>query len=269
MIDLTQEQKTLHLQLELLQKEFSDLFSKKNEMLTFEENFLTAIFLNTIGRKRYQVYCLTIDIATIMQRIKLIQSYLNRNERPDLSAIDKEIKNRFSEYQKKIEEEAEKLAAANEYLKTGFLSEDETRKLKNAYRVIVKKLHPDINPNLTEYQKDLFVKAQAAYDLCDLNTLNEILLSLNMNTSSPTIVDPIDLKTYISTLEQNITKLKGQILVLENRFPFSYREKLADTKWIESEQQSLDIEITLLEKEKNRNAEYMLLLQLWKPESLN
>jgi hypothetical protein len=269
MIDLTQEQKTLHLQLELLQKEFSDLFSLKNEMLTYEENFLTALFLNTIGRKRYQLYCLTVEIATIKQRIKLIQGYLNRNERPDLPAIDNEIKKRFSEYQKKIEDEAKQLAAANEFLKTGFLSEEEAKKLRDVYRVIVKKLHPDINPNLTEYQKDLFVKAQAAYDLCDLNALNEILLSLNMNSSTSTTVNPIDLKTYISKLEINMAKLKEQISTLENRFPFTYREKLANPKWIESEQQSLDIEIALLEKEKNKNAEYMLLLQLWKPESLN
>jgi uncharacterized protein YlxW (UPF0749 family) len=269
MIDLTQEQKILHRQLELLQKEFSDLFSLKNEMLNYEENFLTALFLDTIGRKRYQVYCLTVDIAMLKQRIKLIQSYLNRNEHPDFSAIDTEITKLFSEYQKKIQREAERLTAANEFLKSGFLSGDETKKLKDAYRVIVKKLHPNINLNLTEYQKDLFVQAQAAYDLCDLNALNEILLSLNLNTNSVTILDPIDLKTYILKLEQNNAILKNQISELNSRFPFSYRAKLSDTKWVEAEQQTLDMEIALLEQEKNKNAEYMLLLQLWKPESLN
>lgn len=269
MIDLTQEQKILHQHLELLQKEFSELFSLKNEMLTFEENFLTALFLNTIGQKRYQVYCLTVEIAMIKQRIKLIQSYLNRNEHPDLSAIDTEINQHFAEYQRKIQAEAKKLATASEFLKSGFLSEEHTKKLKDVYRVIVKKLHPDINPNLTEYQKDLFVKAQAAYDLCDLNTLNEILLSLNLNTSSAISADPINIKSQISKLEQNIAKLKDLISELENRFPFSYRKKLSNAQWIEAEQQTLETEIALLEQEKNKNAEYMVLLQLWKPESLN
>jgi len=47
--DQTPEQKMLHLQYQLLCKEFADLFSQKNEMLTYEEHYLTAIYLNVLG----------------------------------------------------------------------------------------------------------------------------------------------------------------------------------------------------------------------------
>lgn len=270
MIDLTEEQKQLHARSELLKKEFTDLFSRKNDMLSFEENLLTALFLNSIGRKQYSLYCLQVELSMIRQRIDRIQAYLNRNESPDLEAIDKEIKKLFAEYQQKIEAESKRLAAAVDYLKGEFLSDEETKKIKVVYRLIVKKLHPDINPAVTEYEKDLFVKAQAAYELNDLNVLNEILLSINLDHADATLqVTPIELSEFVLQMESNVLRLREQIEKLELRFPFSLKEQLSDEAWITGEQEKLELEMNVLIKEKDKKNEYLMTLGLWKPELLN
>ncbi len=269
MIDLTEENKILHLRMDILKKEFSELFSIRNEMLSHEEETLTALYLNAIGGKIFQNYCLTVEIAMLKQRIMLTQSYLNRNEIPNLAAIDTKIKKEFADYQKKIEDEAKRLTAAKDYLKSGFLSAEETKKLKDAYRLIVKKLHPDINPNVTEFEKDLLVKAQAAYDLCDLITLNEILLSLDLNKDGASNIKPIDLKEFVTKMDVSVNKLKEQIENLETQFPFTFRDKLANPEWIKTKQQSLDAEISELTKEIKKHTEYLLILQIWKPGLLN
>ena len=77
--------------------------------------------------------------------------------------------------------------------------------------------------------------------------------------------DPIDLKAQVAKLEENVTKLSNQITALEKQFPFSFREKLADEEWIDSEQAVLDKEIAELELEKEKYAEYLILLEEWKP----
>lgn len=264
MIDLTNEQKMLHIRYDILKKEFTDLFAQKNEMLSQEENVLTALYLTAVGQKQHRKYCLIVEIKMITHRISLIQSYFNRNEVPDLKAIEKIVEKHFAAYQQKIAAEAKRIAIAKAFLKEGFLSEAEVKKLKEVYRLIVKKLHPDINPNLSEEQKDLFVKTQAAYDLCDLPALNAILLTLD-TTASKEIVDPIDLKAQVAKMEENVTMLTEQIAALEKQFPFSYREKLADEAWIDSEQESLDKEISELELEKEKYADYLVLLEEWKP----
>jgi hypothetical protein len=41
----------------------------------------------------------------------------------------------------------------------------DTLKLKETFRVLCKRLHPDLNPNQSEQEKDLFIKVKAAYDL--------------------------------------------------------------------------------------------------------
>ena len=264
MIDLTSEQKFLHMQYDLLKKEFTELFALKNDMLTQEEQVLTALYLTTIGQKEHQKYCLTVEIKMMTQRISLFQAYFNRNEYPDIPAIEKKMDIQFAEFHQKIADEAKSIALAKAFLNEGFLSEGDVKKIKDVYRQIVKRLHPDINPNVTEAEKDLFVKAQAAYDLCDLITLNSILLSLDNLTSNPEVA-PVDLKEQVDLLETHVSKLKILIGNLEKQFPFTFREKLADEVWVQAERDQLDTEILALTAEKNKYTEYLKLLEEWKP----
>lgn len=268
MIDLTIENKMLQMRYDILKKEFPELFARKNEMLGQEEQILTALYLAVLGQKQHQKFCLTVDIKMIMQRISLFQAYFNRNELPDVADIDQKMEKQFAEYHQKIDAEAKRIALAKAFLKEGFLSEGEVKKLREVYRLIVKKLHPDINPWVTEHEKDLFVKAQAAYDLNDLTTLNAILLTIEMSASS-TAVEPIDLKAQVAILEAHVDKLKDLIAELEKQFPFTFREKLADEAWIAAEKQQLETEIVALTKEKKKYSEYILLLEEWKPELLS
>lgn len=55
---------------------------------------------------------------------------------------------------------------------------DETssgQRLKAAYRAVVRRLHPDLNPQVTEYGKQLWYDAQSAYEKGDLDRLESIL----------------------------------------------------------------------------------------------
>ena len=45
---------------------------------------------------------------------------------------------------------------------------------KELYRKIVKKLHPDMNPDVTEHELELFHRATKAYEEGDIMTLQAI-----------------------------------------------------------------------------------------------
>ena len=269
MLDLTPEQKMLNSQYELLKKRYAELFAHKNDMLMQEENLLMALYLNALGKLQHLKLCLTVEIKMIMQRISLFQSYVNRNEYPDKEAIDKEIQKRFADYLKKIKLEEQRLTLAKEYLKEdAFLPDHEVKKLKEVYRLIVRKLHPDINPDASEYEKDLLVQAQAAYDMANLQALNSILLSLNIKSKEP-LPDLDTLKVRVEKLNEAVNKLQSQIDGLESKFPFTHRERLADKQWIETEQQALNEDIDELEREKAKYSDYLALMNEWKPVLLN
>lgn len=269
MVNKTIEQKMMQVQVNKLENQFSELFSLKCEMLTREEGIFTALYLNSIGYKQYQKYRLTIDISIIKYRINLIKSFLTRNEKPDLELIEDKINERFGEYQKNIEQERQRINQANHYLKSGILSHSEVNKIKNAYKLIVKKLHPDLHPFQTEDSKALFEKSQTAYNESDLKTLNEILGGLNQFVYTDSYNDYTSSTEFVRQLEKNISGLRNQIEQLENQFPFSYRLKLADDDWVEMEQKALENEISALTDEKIKMSKYLLLLHVWKPESLN
>lgn len=267
-LELTAEQKELRARFNTLKKEFSELFALKNEMLSHKGPFLTSLYLELIGRKLYEHYCLKVELSKLKERMTLLQVYINRNESPDLQAVDEKIEILFSEYQKKIEEEAQNLAAAREYLTNGkFLSDEEVKELKSLYYTIVKWLHPDINPDLTEEQKELFVKAQAAYELLDLNTLRLILVSLEIGKLY--VTDSLNLEEMVEKLIKNIDGLKAQIDKMNLEFPFIFKEKIHNQEWVKSEQKEIQKEIDALIVEIEKYKQYVILLEEWKPEFQN
>ncbi len=268
MLDLPKETKELIKQLENLKKEYADLFEMRNYMLQYEEALLTSLYLTLIGKFQYRLFCLKGDLAQLNQRIQLAKAYFNRNEVPDWHKINKQINLLFAEYYKQIEEEAKKLAAAKEFLKTDFLSEEDAKKLKAVYKQLVKKLHPDINPAHTTEDDDLFLKVQAAYDFGDLQTLNEILLYLTNKETELRDYMP-DIKTEIEKIIAVNNDLKEKIAKLENTFPFIYRDKLKDVQWVEDERMQVEVQIGVVEKEIKMKTDYLMLLKSWKPELLS
>ncbi len=264
-LDISAEKKFLRELYSKLKKEFSDLFALKQDMLSQEQPFLTALYLQKIGQRKYESYCLSVELAKLKHRLALLQSFVNRNEKPDLKLVDKEIEVQFADYQQRIEAEAQRLAAAKEFLKSPFLSPEESKKMRDIYYIIVKRLHPDINPNLSERMKDLFVKAQTAYDINDLSALQQILLLLNDDNSGIEIALPT-LNETIKHTEENIKILKHQIELLNSEFPFIYREKLKDEDWISAECEAADNEIEAYKAEIEKHKTYVTLLEEWKPE---
>lgn len=269
MRDKTIDQKEVQAQLSILENRFSVLFSLKSEMLTHEEGIFTALYLNSIGYKQYQKYRLSIDISILKYRINLITSYIDRFEKPDFEYIEQQINERFAEYQKKIDEEKQRIVDADIYLKSGNFSYEEVKKIKSIYQQIVKKLHPDLHPFQTKVEKTLFIRTQQAYNTSDLSGLKMILQQLKKYDFSVHNSKHFNSKNFIDELEQNVDKLRIQVEELENQFPFNYRHKLADDEWIETEQKALEEEISSLLVQKNKMSRYLLLLHVWKPESLN
>ena len=83
-------------------------------------------------------------------RRSLLQAYINRDEAPNIAEIDKQMVQQRLEFHRLLEEKLAQLKAAREYWDRPHLSPEETKEVKEIYKTLVKRLHPDLNPHYTE-----------------------------------------------------------------------------------------------------------------------
>ena len=253
--------------LEELKRESANLFNKRDEMLTYEYPRLYSLYLTQIGQLKYEEFSLQTEVSVLTLRLSLIQAYINRNQAPDYETIEEQISIKKEEYQQILAEKMADIKAAKEYLAAPLLSLEESRELKATYTLLVKKLHPDINPGQTEREHELFLKTVAAYKTQDLATLRQILLMLD--TDSMENLSEETLQDQIEKLEKTVAGIKERIAQLESQFPFDLRDKIYDKDWV-AEQQNLIKESIEALKEKKQSLEQLLMVyRTWKPESLS
>lgn len=253
--------------LEELKRESANLFNKRDEMLTYEYPQLYSLYLTEIGQLKYEEFFLETEVRVLNLRLWLIQSYINRNKDPDFEAIEEQIRIEKEKYKRLLTEKMADIKAAKEYMAAPLMTVEESRELKATYTLLVKRLHPDINPNQTKQEYELFLKTVAAYKMQDLATLRQILLMLDTDSMDNLPADT--LQEQIKKLEQTVAGIKERIAQLEQQFPFDLRDKIYDKEWVAKQQNLIKESIEALKAKKQSLEQLIMVYRSWSPESLS
>lgn len=136
------------------------------------------------------------------------------------------------------------------YLESPILNDEEVKKIKEIFRRLAKKLHPDISKNLTKEEIELWNKIKEAYENNDLVSL--IVLE--------GIIDNIEIKEDLSinNIEENIEKIKNKIekinIIIKdslNEFPLNLIEVINNESFIQSKKDELNKEIKIYKEKIN------------------
>ena len=258
-IDISPRKKQLKEEYERLQLEYADLVAERDELENSEGPRLTALYMEAVGQLQYEVLVLQYEIALLKQKRDLLQAYKNRGEKADLNYVDEQVEATAKTYNENIQREEEKIKQAKAYIEEQKEEEkknqeDEKRELRDLYRKLVHRLHPDLHPEQTEWEKELFLKIQEAYEKGDLERLRELAKQLEAGMPA----DAVDNETTeeweerVNQLKEEIAKIREEIARILQGFPFTYRERLNNPEWIAQTQDMLRKEIPELEKEKIR-----------------
>lgn len=245
----TSENQELTTRLEQLRLEFVNLFTRHKDMVENESAILTSLYLQKLGHLQLELLQKQTEAACLKMKMNLIQATINRDEKPNLQAIEKLVNKQMQDYYAQIEAHAAALNDAREVL-SHLISEEETAKLKEVFRVLCKRLHPDLNPNQTEEERDLFVRVKSAYDLNLLSELQKILLYLeNSKKENLPTVSVDEKREQIRHLEENIASLKSKIEQLKQSFPFTIEVLIFDDEYISQRQEEIKTQIKNSEDE--------------------
>ena len=258
-IDISPRKKQLKEEYERLQQEYASLVAERDEMQNSEGPRLTALYMEAVGQLQYEILVLQYDIALLKQKRDLLQAYKNRREKPDMEKVEEQVEQTAKTYNERIYQEEEKIKQAKEFIKEQQEEEkkeqeDSKRELRDLYRKLVHRLHPDLHPEQTEWEKELFLKVQDAYEKGDLDRLRELAEQLEAGMPNETVDNETteEWEERVNRLKDEIAKIREEIADMLAQFPFTYRDKLKNQKWIDETQTMLRKEIENLVNEKER-----------------
>jgi len=252
-VGFNQEFRKLELQYGLIKEQVANQLEVYTHLVEVVGPNLKSNYMMLVGQLEHRVFELKTEINRWKRRFTLRQQALNRGERPDYMGIEAELDKEFADYLQQIKEHLDELKQASLHYHAGRLSEDEAAEIRYAYLNAVKKLHPDLNPNLPGSAADLWNQIQSAYGEQDWDQFR-FLVGLVDNVVSGTAEFDAS-KDGFAALREAIGKMRERSREIEERtaklkltVPFTYEVLLEDEDLVLSRQNQLSTQIKALEQ---------------------
>ena len=265
-VGFNQEYTKYRLQYSYLKEDAANQIEMYNHLVTVVGPNIETDYKVKVGLRECRVLELSMELRRWQRRMTLRQEALNRGEKPDYVAIERQLDEELAEFREKMKaREAELQEAVDKYNRER-MGEHRMTEIRTAYLSAVKKLHPDINPDLPEAARDLWNRIQEAYAERDWTSL-EFLVGLvdgaiGGEAGFARTADGLEeLKASVERLRKVCEDLRAKTAELKSKEPFTHREFLADPAKVKIRQDVLDRKIAALEA---RIAEFR---QVWKEET--
>jgi hypothetical protein len=237
----------------LLKSELSDLIAERDQLVCVVILNIEAEYQLKIGWLEYDKFKMQVAVSRMRRAIELAQTAINRDEQFFIAEIEETLNQEFLEWEQKLRKHLKQIKAAQNRFKS-LLSSEESEESAKIYKKIVKMLHPDVNLEMYEKNRDLWERAAMAYKNGDLEGLRVLLILLEDVGEEPKI-DSDFLKRRSETLKSLIKKVMAEIRVIKSKFPYILKDKLGNETWVKNEQEKLKSEISELRIYRDRMEE--------------
>lgn len=231
-----------------LRKKLAQRLSERDELIYTTCENIKMKYMVEIGYLEYKLYNLSITYQRLKRKKELIQARLYKKERISLIDIEDLLEKEFQEYKRKLRERLKEVDDALARSEGKFLSDDDNKLLKDMYRAVVKRLHPDLNPHASKEEMDLFMKAVNAYKLGDIETMKLIFEVTGEAGEGDMPKTVLELAEEKSRLEALILKVEIDMEGIKHSFPYNLKAYLDDEKIKRERQAQLRKDIKLFQK---------------------
>lgn len=224
-----------------LKEDIANLYEEKDELLYHTCKIIETEYMSKVGVLEYKLYEFQCKILRLKRKIELYQININRQEVPNEKEIEEKLDAEYKEYEKKLNKMSNDIQEALDRKNCSFLSEEDGKELKNIYRRLIKKLHPDLNKESSEKNKNLFLQVTRAYENGDLETLknlelltNEIVEKENIETG-----EFEELKNSKLKYKEIVKELLETIKKIKESYPYNKKEFLKSDILVQKKKEKL------------------------------
>lgn len=221
----------LRADLRRLQDELSHAFAELEHLQTQTRPYLLALYQQKIGHAELACLREQCKVEWLRRFIEHVQAARNRGESPVIEHVEAELSGELSAYWTRLRESAAKVEAAQKLL-GNLMTKEESREFRHLYTKLVKRLHPDVNPSLTDRERLFWRRVQRAYETRDMAELRAIWQAIETvpAAAEPDLID--ELRRRHQRLLDEIGRVRARLEELERQPPFDMRDKLTDEAWV-------------------------------------
>ncbi|MBQ9058355.1 MAG: J domain-containing protein [Atopobiaceae bacterium] len=168
------------------------------------------------------------------RRYMLAQARANSGMAFEADEFEAQLDEELAEWENLLAQSIEDfLRAAERVVGSRPMSPFESRELKHLHRELIKRLHPDLHPDLPEEALRFFMVAQAAYKSGDLDTLRALAVATEgmWEESIPDMTeDEASIELELVLAHERV--VEQQLQELKQTNPYALKEKLEDGTWL-------------------------------------
>ena len=196
---------------------------------------LLALYRQKIGELELQCLEAKCRAEWFRRYVEQVRSMQAKALPMDTAAIEDRLNTEMAGFWQKLQDMADENAKAQDVL-SHLVPPEKVQAIRQLFRGIVKRLHPDANPEAGDREALLLRRAQAAYERHDLEELEAIAHTLDDMTPERPLPDAqASIQAERDRLMTVLADLRRKIDALEAQSPYNMRGKLKDEAWITGE----------------------------------
>ncbi|WP_276863549.1 hypothetical protein [Anaerococcus tetradius] len=244
-------------EVKILRDRLMELAFDHDDLLAHRTISVEAKYNDNFGLMEYKEMNLNLTYKKLKEEKRLIEEYLAKDEVIDFKYISEVVSKKFVKDENLLSEKLGRINDIYDFINHRSLSARDFMDLNKAYKKIIEKINPLVNPNISEEEWDLYVKASIAFTNHHLSFLTGLASMLdNINLDDYFLFTPDLLYAEKKRLEAGIVAINKTIEGLYDDYPLNLNIYLEDKRAfnkkksvLEKKIESLEVAIRTMEEE--------------------
>ena len=208
------------------------------------------------GDRSTRLHAAEIEAARLKREIELVQMAINSGRELDYERIQATLDAEFAEWQEKLQAEADNLTR-HQALLNNLVDPKTVHALRERFRVLARRLHPDLNPSQSQAEAELWHRVTSAYETNDIEELNALEI-LTRDADSVPVPDSLEtLRAVLKKLRDQLDHLLISLAKRRDEWPFDQLPVLNDPTATAARQTELDTRILSAEAARDERKHWL------------